>query len=187
MLEQPTSLPQSRFKRLPCSLPRITTEPEAEFRFRPSQACIAHLYLGALLALWLIAGVYAAIPVRFGKNWGLVVLPVLVVLLYLGYKATAVAVTTFEIDSERVTWSTGIASRNTGSLEIFRIQTVFMHQTLLERIFNIGTLSLLTQDRTNLHVLLIGVKHPEDVRLWFVKQALAQRRLGGRMREVAFG
>lgn len=160
-----------------------------EVTVRPSQALNAPTYLISVAGVILLAVMYLMLPtiwqaslMPFAACFGLSLL----IVARAFWKFLELACLNYRIDGERIVWTTGVFSRDSGSLEMFRIQNVTMHQTLFERLCSVGSIELETQDSTNPHLILIGLHDPETVRAWLTSHVLVARQKRG-FREFAVG
>jgi membrane protein YdbS with pleckstrin-like domain len=97
-------------------------------------------------ASWVVAG--------FVLLSGLVVL-VPVVLHILGRR--------YRLTSQRLFIEVGILSKTIDQTELIRVDDVRVHKTLFDRIFNLGTITLLSTDVSNREVIIEGVAGPDAV------------------------
>lgn len=96
-----------------------------------------------------------------------------------GWRALELACISYGVEGDRVIWRQGVFSRATGSMEFFRVQNVEMTQTFFQRIAGVGNVALVTQDRTNQLVVMLGMKRPEQLRDRINEYVMQQRRLRG--------
>lgn len=82
---------------------------------------------------------------RVAGGIGLAILVLLVLLL----KMVRLKMTYYEITEERVEWSRGILDRRVDNLDMFRVVDLRLRRTLLDCIFGIGTVVLITTDKTD--------------------------------------
>lgn len=149
---------------------------------RPSQAVNGGLY--ASVGVFVIAMIWAWIVTAGWGGFGqLFLVAAAGSLLYAGWQWLELRCISYRIDADRIVWSAGIVSKTTGSLEIFRIQNITLHQGVFERIFAAGSLVLQTQDPTNPLVRMIGVADPEEFREALTAYVQQLRRARG-MQEV---
>lgn len=149
---------------------------------RPSQAVNGGLY--ASVGVYATAMIWAWIVTPGWGGFGqLFLVAAAGSLLYAGWQWLELRCISYRIDADRIVWSAGIASKTTGSLEIFRIQNITLHQGVFERIFAAGSLVLQTQDPTNPLVRMIGVADPEEFREALTAYVQQLRRARG-MQEV---
>jgi membrane protein YdbS with pleckstrin-like domain len=71
--------------------------------------------------------------------------------------------TYFRLTTQRLFIERGILSRTIDQTELIRVDDVRMHQSLLNRMFDVGTVMLLTTDTTDRSVTIEGVKNPKEV------------------------
>jgi uncharacterized membrane protein YdbT with pleckstrin-like domain len=71
---------------------------------------------------------------------------------------------TFELTTERFRQKSGVFTRHTDELELYRIKDTELHEPLYERIFGLGTIILHTSDKTSPVIKIGGVKNAEALR-----------------------
>jgi len=76
---------------------------------------------------------------------GLAVLIVLILLM----KMAKLKMTYYEVTAERIEWSRGILDRRVDNLDMFRVIDLKLRRSLLDCILGIGTVSLITTDKTD--------------------------------------
>jgi uncharacterized membrane protein YdbT with pleckstrin-like domain len=69
----------------------------------------------------------------------------------------------YRLSTQRLFIERGILSRTMDQTELIRVDDVRMQQSLINRIFNIGTVLLMTTDMTDRSVAIIGIKDPVRV------------------------
>lgn len=82
---------------------------------------------------------------RRTTGFGLIILVLLIVL----YKAVSLKATRYEITSDRIEHSRGIFDRRIDNLDMFRVVDLQLRRTLLDCILAIGTVKLITTDKTD--------------------------------------
>ncbi len=63
----------------------------------------------------------------------------------------------YHIGSEQLTSAHGVFQRSTGYIELYRVVDFHEHQTLLQQIFGLKTVTVLSMDRTTPKLDLIGL------------------------------
>jgi len=99
-----------------------------------------HSWLELTESQTLIAGKY-----RLAAGVGLVILVFLILLL----KMFRLKMTYYEISADRIEWSRGILDRRFDNLDMFRVIDLRLRRTILDCIFGIGTVILITNDKTD--------------------------------------
>lgn len=130
---------------------------------KPSQAHNAGKYL-RLAGLGVVCFVaWGFMP--WSVNWLVLAIPLLALVLRAGWLWLDLACMSYRFDDgQRVVWSYGVLSRTSGSLEVYRVQTVTMHQTVFERLWGVGTVILETRDETNRLLPMVGMRDPDAFR-----------------------
>ena len=73
----------------------------------------------------------------------------ILVLLILLMKIIKLKMTYYEVTAERIEWSRGIFDRRIDNIDMFRVVDLRLRRSLLDCIFGIGTVSLITTDKTD--------------------------------------
>lgn len=106
-------------------------------------------------------------------------------LAYAFYRWLVVRCLRYEITSERIRVSSGILSKRTSAMELYRVKDYTLEAPFLYRLFRLGNIRLQTSDRSNPEMLLRAIpgarKLADEIRLHVEK-----RRDLKRVREVDF-
>jgi membrane protein YdbS with pleckstrin-like domain len=100
-------------------------------------------------------GVMAA-GIRFIAGLGLGIIVVLILLL----KIVKLKMTYYEISADRIEWSRGILDRQVDNLDMFRVVDLKMRRSLLDCIFGIGTVGLVTTDKSDPEFVFQKIRRP---------------------------
>jgi len=73
----------------------------------------------------------------------------LIVVLILVIKVVRLKVTRYEVSPDRIEWSRGILDRRVDNIDMFRVIDLKMRRSVLDCIFGIGTVGLITTDKTD--------------------------------------
>jgi len=156
-----------------------------EVMIRPSQVINYGAYLLAALQMAIVAAGFAVL--RMHWNISLWVLAILLVAILANASLTWLRTTStsYHFAKGRLTWRTGLLSRSAQSLELYRIADVTMLQSLFQRIFGVGSITLNSADANHREIVIQGVPAPDRFRDWLTDQVQQARRERG-MREVQF-
>ncbi len=91
----------------------------------------------------------------------------------------------YKITSERIFYSTGIFSKKTEALELYRVRDVDMYEPFWQRIFKLGNIALTTSDKTAMNFLLKAVPKPAEL-MNRIRESVEKRRDVKRVRGVEF-
>ena len=108
-----------------------------------------------------------ALAIRFWpdlRHWGPAAqIPALLVLLsplaYALYKALMVKSLRYEVTSERIRINSGILSRKTNALELYRVKDYTMEAPFFYRLFHLGNIYLTTSDHSTPLLSLKAIPH----------------------------
>ncbi|MFC1676536.1 PH domain-containing protein [Planctomycetota bacterium] len=82
---------------------------------------------------------------RFGIGLALAILIILILTL----KTIRLKMIHYEVTADRIEWSRGILNRRVDNLDMFRVVDLSMRRTLLDCLFGIGTVTLITSDKSD--------------------------------------
>ena len=82
---------------------------------------------------------------RITSGIGFIVLMICILLL----KAIKLKMIRYEVSEDRIEWSRGIMDRRVDNLDMFRVIDLSLQRSLLDCIFGIGTVTLITTDKTD--------------------------------------
>ena len=151
---------------------------------RPSQVINYGHYLSAALQMavcGLLFGILRRQWPTLSTVWLLVPLIAILGLATLTWLKTAS--TSYHFAKSRMTWRTGILSRNAESLELYRVADVTMNQPLLQRLFGVGRITIRSADANHREIVIPGVPQPDRFRDWLTDAVQETRRERG-MREI---
>ncbi len=122
----------------------------------PSQV----LNFGAFIFIIIIAAAIVVVSMLF--------LPILLVLLVVPLimfilNFLKVKSEVFEITSQRLRKTTGIFSKQTEDLELYRVRDYKILQPFFLRLFGLGTIELITIDKSSPHVMIPAVKNTKEL------------------------
>lgn len=110
-----------------------------------------------LFALALIAGILAAYYLTTGGPFILVALVLPLGLIFARWLGTKLH--RYEVTSERIRVTTGLISRRTSELELYRVRDYTVVEPIWLRLVGRGHLVIETSDRTNPQVVIQAVPH----------------------------
>ncbi|MCK4752374.1 MAG: PH domain-containing protein [Planctomycetes bacterium] len=96
---------------------------------------------------------------RIIAGWGISVL----VLLVLLFKMVQLKMTYYEVSAERIEWSRGILDRRIDNIDMFRVVDLQMRRSMLDCIFSIGTVKLMTTDKSDPEFEFEKVRRPREL------------------------
>ncbi len=122
------------------------------------------------LALWaLIAAVLLAIPIAWvilkpgTMPWWVWLIAIVLALLAAGWPVLLIKSIRYRISNYRIDYERGILSKSIDTLELWHVDDINFHQSLLDRIFNVGTITVVSRDDTTPNLRLGGVPNPRPL------------------------
>ena len=103
----------------------------------------------------------------------------LIVVFVLVMKVVRLKMTRYEVSPDRIEWSRGILDRRVDNIDMFRVIDLKMRRSVLDCIFGIGTVGLITTDKTDPKFEFEKVHRPRELYDIIKKASLeADRRTG---------
>ena len=103
----------------------------------------------------------------------------LIVVLILVMKMVRLKMTYYEVTPERVEWSRGILDRRVDNIDMFRVIDLKMRRSVIDCIFGLGTVGLITTDKSDPEFEFEKVHRPRELYDVIKKASLeADRRTG---------
>lgn len=150
---------------------------ETYFEGRPSLAALAGSFILGILILGL-AGFIAWYFPHYHGTWIALGLTVLVA-LWLAIRVIVFKSTFYRVTNDRIEFEDGVFSKSLDNVDLFRIVDLRLHCSLFDRLFNIGTIELITTDTNQPNCELFKIKNPRPIFEKLKKAALgADRRRG---------
>jgi membrane protein YdbS with pleckstrin-like domain len=84
----------------------------------------------------------------------------LVVVMVLSMNIASLKSVCYEVTEDRIEWSRGILSRKIDNLDMFRVIDMKLHRSILDCLFGIGTVTLITKDKTDPEFQFRKIRRP---------------------------
>jgi hypothetical protein len=95
--------------------------------------------------------------------------------------------TRYEATEERLITRKGLFNTTTDELMIFRISDIRLVRGLGQKIFGVGTITLISSDKSHNTLELKNIKHPDNVRVFLSDMVEKQREVRGITGREFFG
>jgi hypothetical protein len=136
---------------------------------------------GKFFVIFIVGLVLIAVPPFFKQyitGWGVlagvVIGVVLIVVPVLMQKTERYRISNYRIDFER-----GILGKNIDTLELWHVEDIKFHQSLLDRILDVGTITILSHDDTTPRLDLFGLPQPRPIFEQLKQRVIAVKRQRG--------
>lgn len=106
-------------------------------------------------------------------------------LLYMFYKWLKVHFNKYKITSERIFSTSGIFSKTTEAMELYRVRDIDIYEPFWQRLFKLGNIDLTSSDATDPKFTLRAVPKPQELQNK-IRKCVEQRRDTKRVRGVEF-
>ncbi len=122
-----------------------------------SSSQILNFWAFILLAVCQLAGAYFMF-----FRWELALAWMVAVALAIGWKYLAVHSQHYELTSERLKTKTGIFSKTTHELELYRVKDIMFEQPFFMRLFGLGNVVLMTSDASTPTLTISAIPGAQD-------------------------
>lgn len=141
--------------------------------------------LSSLFICWAIAVVLFAAPILFRvfeTYWPLVWITLACIVV--GVIVALIPVLTvrrirYRISNYRIDWETGLLSKNIDTLELWHVEDIRFHQSLIDRILGVGTITVISHDDTTPQMTMRGIPNPRPVFEALKQRIIAVKRQRG--------
>ncbi len=134
--------------------------------FRGSPSLLVHLpaVLGGLILMALWVFVYDAMQRQWGLHWAWGLIPITIIVFEVAQRILDTAFTRIEINADQIVLTEGILHQRQSILELASIREVRAYSSWWQRVFNLGTVILMTTDAQTPVWRLYGMRHFEQMR-----------------------
>jgi len=163
--------------------PMLTSESEVEiYRGSPS---LVPVWLSGAFWIFILSGLYSlgALFNNVTVQIAIVLSVLLIAALNIGWKIIKTKSTHYFISSSRIKITSGILNKQIEEIELHRIQDLSLNQEFIYRLFNLGSINIVSVDRTDPIVVIKLIENSENIREK-LRTAVSIRRKKEHIREV---
>jgi membrane protein YdbS with pleckstrin-like domain len=137
--------------------------PEEElWRGRPSQILNLKIYFAWGIILF---GVLSATLVqREYDSWPLLVGAAVAAAIHITLRNLKLRAIEYVVTVQRVRVISGLLNKNIQEIELFRVKDTMVYQRFFQRLFGLGTITIVSGDRQNPRLVLYGIPHAVELR-----------------------
>lgn len=155
-------------------------ETKEEIIWQGSQSQV--LNIGTFISMLIITAIIVVLGLLlFPPAIALAVIP----LFYLFYKWLVIRNNRYKITTERIFFTSGIFSKKTDALELYRVRDLDMYEPFWQRIFRRGNIEIDSADQTNPRFFLKAIPNPALL-LDQIRRNVEIRRDAKRVRGIEF-
>lgn len=140
------------------------------------------LNFGIFISMGIVSLIILVVSLMF---FPLAAVLVVIPLAYILVKWIVVKNHRYKVTTERIFYTTGIFSKKTEAMELYRVRDVDMYEPFWQRLFKLGNVSLTTSDKTSMNFLLKAVPNPAKL-MNNIRKNVELRRDVKRVRGVEF-
>jgi uncharacterized membrane protein YdbT with pleckstrin-like domain len=105
---------------------------------------------------------------------GLILLPLVLLIVWI-----VISSTSYRLTNERLLIRSGWIAKSVQEIELYRMQDVALDQGILQRIFGVGSVSVVSIDKTTPRLMIKGIVNPEMIKEQIRKSYRASRKSEG--------
>jgi membrane protein YdbS with pleckstrin-like domain len=140
--------------------------------------------IGRLLRWLVIAAILIAIPIvawaaQYTVPWWATLILVAMALVSALVPIIAVRTVRYRISNYRIDYERGILSKTIDTLELWHVEDINFHQSLLDRILGVGTVTVISHDETTPALRLHSLPHPRPLFDSLKQRVIAVKRQRG--------
>ena len=133
---------------------------EVYFEGRPAlRGSLGNLSLTGLIALGLIAGTMTL----HAHGWWIPLLGVVLAVVLIAVPVLLIRSVRYRITNYRIDYERGLFSKDIDTLELWHVEDIKFHQSLLNRLLNLGQITVLAHDESTPMLLLKSIPNPRPV------------------------
>jgi membrane protein YdbS with pleckstrin-like domain len=144
----------------------------------PMRAFSGKVFVSVLIGLALIAIGILLIHKQIGPWWVWAALFLLAaaiqIIPWADSKRVSYRITNYRIDYER-----GLLSKSIDTMELWHVEDLHFHQSVMNRIFNVGNITVLSKDETMPQLELRGIPNPRPIYEMMKQRVIAVKRQRG--------
>ena len=94
------------------------------------------------------------------------------------YLGQPISFTKYGLSEDRLFCETGLLTQRTEEILLYRVRDISMSKTLWQRIFGVGTVTIISSDKTKPNLELKNIKNPGEVkeRIFHMVEAAKEKR-----------
>jgi len=140
------------------------------------------LNFGIHLSMLIITVIIVVLSIMFFPP---AALAAVIPLLYMFYKWLVIRNNRYKITTERLFFTTGIFSKKTEAMELYRVRDIDIYEPFWQRIFKLGNIEITSSDATDPKLMLYAVPNPSSLQNE-IRKNVEIRRDTKRVRGVEF-
>jgi hypothetical protein len=157
----PSDLPPAGADDLSGERPHKPADDREEVYFQGSPMLRGEV--GQVLTCWLIALILIVVPFFFQLPWWGYAIAIVVGILVGLIPVIITKSYRYRISNYRIDFEHGILSRSIETLELWHVEDISYHQSLLDRILGVGTITIMSHDDTTPKLLLKSLPSPRPL------------------------
>jgi membrane protein YdbS with pleckstrin-like domain len=144
----------------------------------PVRALAGKMFLYLLISLAILALAGWLIYIKFKPWW----VDGILIVIALGIPAIPWVMTKrvrYRITNYRIDFERGLLAKNIDTMELWHVEDLHFHQSLLSRVMGVGTITVLAHDETMPRLELMGVPNPRPIYEMLKQRVIAVKRQRG--------
>lgn len=135
--------------------------------------------IGVVSKYLCLSGIFLVLAIKF---YNLLIFISLIFAVYAWYKLLSIISIVYTITEETIVIRTGIIARNFNTLELYRVKDYITQQSVILRIFNLMTVTLVTNDDSSPNLKLVGIPFSNVAET--IRDLVQEARINNRIYEI---
>jgi len=144
----------------------------------PARALSGKFFLFSLISLALLVLAAFLIHKHLGP-WWLIAAIIVIALAILLIPKLQIKSIRYRISNYRIDFERGLLSKNIDTIELWHVEDLHFHQSLLDRVLNLGNITVLAHDDTLPRLELYGLPNPRPIYEMLKQRVIAVKRQRG--------
>jgi membrane protein YdbS with pleckstrin-like domain len=112
-------------------------------------------------------------------RWPMTLVALLIALLIVAVPWARLRSTRYRISNYRIDFERGILKKQIDTLELWHVEDIHFEQSLIDRMFNVGSIMVMSNDKTTPRLELHGVPRPREIFDALKQRVIAVKRQRG--------
>jgi uncharacterized membrane protein YdbT with pleckstrin-like domain len=144
----------------------------------PARAFFGKFFLAGLISIGLLVLAGFLIHWHVHPWWIMLIIIAIALLLPLIPKIQSKAIR-YRISNYRIDFERGLLSKNIDTIELWHVEDLHFHQSLLERLLNLGNITIIAHDDSLPRLELFGLPNPRPIYEMLKQRVIAVKRSRG--------
>ena len=135
--------------------------------------------LWVLMGLIVIGVMIAGIVLEWKWPWWLDLIAIVIGVVFFFVPVIRTKTVRYRVTNYRIDYERGLLSKNIDTLELWHVEDLRFHQSLVDRLLGVGNVTVISHDETMPHLVLASVPNPRHLYEQLKQRVIAVKRSRG--------